>query len=123
MADCLRLELSLHKTMKTAVFQSYRGFLSLALLAIGTVSIHAQALVVTNYTFDTPASASPPAWGVWPNGIDNYVTNTWSSSDVSNNPNSGSLLITSTFTGANEQRRLERPGRRLQPAAERFANN
>jgi glucuronoarabinoxylan endo-1,4-beta-xylanase len=67
------------------------------------VSGQAQSVIITNYTFNTPASASPPAWGVWANGIDNYVTNGWSSSDASNNPNSGSLLITSTFTGANQQ--------------------
>jgi glucuronoarabinoxylan endo-1,4-beta-xylanase len=66
------------------------------------MSSHAQTLI-TNYTFDTPASASPPAWGVWPNGNGNYVTNVWSSSDASNNPNSGSLLVTSTFTGASQQ--------------------
>src|ERR1700753_3774668 len=63
----------------------------------------AQTVVITNYTFDTSASATPPVWGVWPNGVGAYITNGWSSSDVSNNPNSGSLLITSTFTGANQQ--------------------
>jgi glucuronoarabinoxylan endo-1,4-beta-xylanase len=62
-----------------------------------------QSFVVTNYTFDTSASASPPAWGVWPNGAGSYISNGWNASDADNNPASGSMLITSTFTGANEQ--------------------
>jgi O-glycosyl hydrolase len=83
------------------LFRVLRGFS--AALMLFTLSAQAQTVVFTNYTFDTSASASPPAWGVWPNGIGNYVTNGWSSSDVSNNPASGSLLITSTFTGASQQ--------------------
>src|SRR5271157_1769034 len=89
--------------MKKTVMQCVRGPVSLVLLAIWAVSGQAQPVVITNYTFDTPPSANPPAWGVWPNGIGNYVTNGWSSSDASNSPSSGSLLITSTFTGANQQ--------------------
>ncbi len=89
--------------MKKPVMQCVRVLVSLVLPAIYAVSGQAQPVVITNYTFDTPASASPPAWGVWPNGIGNYVTNGWSSSDASNSPSSGSLLITSTFTGANQQ--------------------
>ncbi len=75
----------------------------LVLLAIFSVSGQAQTVIITNYTFDTSASANPPAWRVWNSGVDQYITNQWSSSDVSNNPSSGSLLITSTFSGANQQ--------------------
>ena len=85
------------------MLQCVRGLVSLVLPALCAVSGQAQSLIITNYTFDTRASASPPAWGVWPNGVGNYVTNGWSSSDVSNSPSSGSLLITSAFTGANQQ--------------------
>jgi glucuronoarabinoxylan endo-1,4-beta-xylanase len=101
--------LSLAKTPKILAPHGYSissnalALLLFVLLAIFSTSGQAQTVVITNYTFNTPASASPPAWGVWPNGIDNYVTNGWSSSDASNNPSSGSLLITSTFTGASEQ--------------------
>ena len=73
------------------------------LLAIFSVSGQTQTVILTNYTFDTSASANPPVWRVWNSGVDQYITNQWNSSDVSNNPNSGSLLITSTFTGANQQ--------------------
>jgi O-glycosyl hydrolase len=79
------------------------GLFSFALSAIFSLSSQAQSLVITNYTFDTPASATPPVWGVWPNGNGSYVTNGWSSSDATNNPNSGSLSITSSFTGSNQQ--------------------
>jgi glucuronoarabinoxylan endo-1,4-beta-xylanase len=88
--------------MKKTITRSVAGLLALLPAAILSVSGQAQ-VVVTNYTFDTAASANPPAWGVWPNGNDQYVTNTWSSSDASNSPSSGSLLITSTFTGASQQ--------------------
>lgn len=74
-----------------------------SLVPLVTVPAHAQTVVLTNYTFDTAGTATPPAWGVWPNGVGNYVTNGWSSSDVSNNPHSGSLLVTSTFSGASQQ--------------------
>lgn len=89
--------------MKKFLVQFAFSFVSLVLLTIFHVPCQAQTVVITNYTFDTSASATPPAWGVWPNGVGAYITNGWSSSDVSNNPNSGSLLITSTFTGANQQ--------------------
>jgi glucuronoarabinoxylan endo-1,4-beta-xylanase len=90
------------KFMKKFLVQSTFGFVSLALLVLFSLTCPAQT-IITNYTFDTSASATPPAWGVWPNGVGAYITNAWSSSDVTNNPNSGSLLITSTFTGANQQ--------------------
>jgi len=89
--------------MKKSVTQHAAGFLSLVLLAILSVSAQAQTVVITNYTFDTPASANPPAWRVWNSGIAQYITNQWNASDVSNNPSSGSLLITSAFTGASQQ--------------------
>jgi len=89
--------------MKKSIMQYLQGFLWLVLPAIFSLSGQAQTVVITNYTFDTPASASPPAWRVWNSGIDQYLTNGWSSSDASNNPNSGSLLITSAFSGANQQ--------------------
>ncbi len=76
------------------------GFVSLAFLVMPAC---AQTVVITNYTFDTPASANPPAWEAWQDGQDQYITNVWSSSDVSNSPTSGSLVITSTFTGASQQ--------------------
>ncbi len=60
-------------------------------------------IIYTNFTFDTAASANPRAWTVWPYGTDQYVTNEWSSSDVSNSPTSGSLEIISSFTGASQQ--------------------
>jgi glucuronoarabinoxylan endo-1,4-beta-xylanase len=80
-----------------------KGLSVLALLAVCAVTARAQFVVITNYTFDTTASATPPAWGVWPNGVAQYITNTWSPTDASNNPASGSLVITSTFSGANQQ--------------------
>src|ERR1019366_322713 len=89
--------------MKKSIMQYISGLLSLVLLLIFTVSGHAQTVVITNYTFDTSASANPPAWRVWNSGVAQYITNQWSSSDVSNNPSSGSLLITSTFSGASQQ--------------------
>jgi glucuronoarabinoxylan endo-1,4-beta-xylanase len=79
------------------------ALLMLVLLAIFSTSGQAQTLVITNYTFDTSASASPPAWRVWNSGVAQYITNQWSSSDVGSNPGSGSLLITSAFTGASQQ--------------------
>lgn len=78
------------------------GILSVVLLAAFCESSRGQ-VIYTNYTFDAPASANPPAWGVWPNGTGQYVTNEWSSSDVSNSASSGSLEIVSTFTGASQQ--------------------
>lgn len=89
--------------MKKTLLHCIRQLVWLALPVIGAVLGQAQTLIITNYTFDAPASASPPAWGVWPNGNGNYVTNGWNSSDASNNPSSGSLLVTSTFTGASQQ--------------------
>ncbi len=89
--------------MKKSFIQYLSGLVSVVLLAVTGVTAQAQLVVLTNYTFDTPASASPPAWGVWPNGVAQYVTNTWNASDASNNPASGSLLITSTFSGASQQ--------------------
>lgn len=56
-------------------------------------------ILYTNYTFD----ASAPGWGVWPNGTGQFVSAQWNSSDVNNSLTSGSLLITSTFTGASQQ--------------------
>lgn len=89
--------------MKTSAVPHTLGLISLVLLALFSVSAQAQVVVFTNYTFDTSASAKPPAWGVWPNGVGGYVTNGWDSGDVSNSPGSGALLVTSTFTGANQQ--------------------
>jgi glucuronoarabinoxylan endo-1,4-beta-xylanase len=74
-----------------------------ALLVFCSLRGEAQSIVITNHTFDTPASANPPAWASWPLGGFQYVTNGWSSSDVSNSPGSGSLLVISTFSGANQQ--------------------
>ena len=89
--------------MKKSRIQHLSGLVSLVLLAVSGVNSQAQLVVITNYTFDTPASASPPAWGVWPNGVAQYNTNGWSSSDASNNPASGSLFVISTFNGASQQ--------------------
>jgi glucuronoarabinoxylan endo-1,4-beta-xylanase len=90
--------------MKKAFKKELSGLVSvLLLLAMCGLTAQAQLITITNYTFDSPASASPPAWGVWPNGIAQYITNAWNSSDASNNPSSGSLLITSTFSGASQQ--------------------
>jgi len=79
------------------------SLLSFASLALIAFSSQGQSFVLTNYTFDTTASASPPSWGAWPNGAGNYVTNGWSAADAGNNPASGSLLITTAFTGSNQQ--------------------
>jgi glucuronoarabinoxylan endo-1,4-beta-xylanase len=76
---------------------------SLSMLAIGSISGHSQTVIITNYTFDTTASASPPAWGVWQLGTAQYISNGWNASDVSNSLSSGSMLITSTFSGASQQ--------------------
>jgi glucuronoarabinoxylan endo-1,4-beta-xylanase len=88
--------------MKTLIQTALRRSAPLIVAALG-LSAHAQSFTVTNYTFDTSAAANPPAWAVWPNGTGAYITNGWSSSDSSNNPSSGSLVITSTFSGANQQ--------------------
>jgi glucuronoarabinoxylan endo-1,4-beta-xylanase len=80
-----------------------KGLSVLLLAAVCAVTARAQFVVITNYTFDTTASATLPAWGVWPNGVAQYITNAWSPTDASNNPASGSLVITSTFSGANQQ--------------------
>lgn len=77
--------------------------MSLALMTMLNFPVHAQTVIITNYTFDTSASATPPAWGVWVNGTGQYVGNGWNSSDVSNSLSSGSLVVTSTFTGASQQ--------------------
>ena len=89
--------------MKKSAVQYVSGLVSALLLTVFGESSHAQVILYTNFTFDAAASATPPAWGVWPNGVGNYVTNGWSSSDASNSPSSGSLLVTSTFTGASQQ--------------------
>jgi hypothetical protein len=88
---------------QTARLILYPLLVLLAALAICAKRVEAQSFIVTNYTFDTQASARPPAWGVWANGTGAYVTNGWNSSDASNNPSSGSMMITSTFTGSNQQ--------------------
>ncbi|MGO9587137.1 MAG: hypothetical protein ACLP2Y_13155 [Limisphaerales bacterium] len=89
--------------MKKFIKQHAVELVSFALLAAFPVSGQAQTIVITNYTFDTSVSANPPTWRVWNSGVDQYITNQWSSSDASNNPSSGSLLITSTFSGASQQ--------------------
>jgi glucuronoarabinoxylan endo-1,4-beta-xylanase len=66
------------------------------LLAFFCESSQAQ-IVYTNYTFDTTASG----WGASPSA-GKFVSAQWNSSDVSNSPTSGSLLVTSTFTGASQ---------------------
>jgi len=78
------------------------GLLVLALFAMLFVmfcSTSRAQVIYTNYTFDTSASG----WGVWPNGTGQFVSAQWNSSDVNNSPTSGSLLVTSTFTGASQQ--------------------
>ncbi|HVU26435.1 MAG TPA: glycoside hydrolase [Verrucomicrobiae bacterium] len=89
--------------MKNYVAQFFRAIALFALLAMFDSSSQAQSVVITNYTFDASASASPPVWRVWNSGIFQYVTNQWDSSDADDNPDSGSLLITSVFNGANQQ--------------------
>lgn len=89
--------------MKRKFKQCSLGLISLALLAMFSLPSRAQTVIITNYTFDTSASATPPAWGVWVNGTAQYIGNGWSSSDVSNSLSSGSLVVTSTFTGASQQ--------------------
>lgn len=79
------------------------GAVSSFLLFLAGIQAYGQSVVLTNYTFDTSASAIPPAWGVWTSGTGSYITNGWDSSDASNNVHSGSLLITSTFSGASQQ--------------------
>src|SRR5580658_7790408 len=78
------------------------GLLVLALFAVLLVMFCGTSraqIIYTNYTFDTSASG----WGVWPNGTGQFVSAQWNSSDVSNSATSGSLLVTSTFTGASQQ--------------------
>ena len=89
--------------MKNTFKKELSGLVMLVILGVCAVGARGQGAVITNYTFDTTASASPPAWGVWPNGVGQYIANTWNSSDASNNPSSGSMLITSTFTSTNQQ--------------------
>src|SRR5580658_2371218 len=89
--------------MKNSLISFKLGFLSLLLAALFNVPGQAQTIIITNYNFSTSASATPPAWTYWESGVDQYVANAWNASNVSNNPAWGSLVVTSTFTGASQQ--------------------
>src|SRR5262245_5878607 len=87
--------------------KTFREYLmALAIFSTGMLAMTAQGQTTTNFiinNFDTSAEVEGPpiVWSNWFGGAFQSVF--WDTNDASANPNSGSMLITATFSGPSQQ--------------------